>query len=413
MALEKNGKSDPKEQPPARPVNPLISSTVARAHLECTAGPEKGKTFRIAPNVTVIGRDASCDIVLSETVISRQHCRIDRRQDQWVLSNLSANGTILNKKPATAGILADGDEIRIGVKTRLKFVIESVSLSAGGRPQFRRRTGAPEPEGAEADAAREAAQAAEEEQPSLFQRRRNLFIGLGIYLAIVLVGGAIAAYWKYGPGGPAGRYEVPILTLVDMVRPAPGERPLPIVIEKPEGTYVLGPYNDQILVPAEDFRSAKAVRITGMLKSIQVKFLEQKNAPPGYPFIIDVPSPIRAKEFERQAIEQYRIRDLPGKDRALYNSVRYFQMALAYYGGRGYFEESSVNKVFKDAVDELVAKVDREYRNAVVLEKAGLYQQAWAKYQYVLAILPERENPIFDNVNRRMGDLKQRHPDLK
>ena len=413
MAPEKSEKGDAKDQPPARPVNPLISSTVARAHLECTAGPEKGKTFRIAPNVTVIGRDASCDIVLSETVVSRQHCRIDRRQDQWVLSNLSANGTILNKKPATEAVLADEDEIRIGAKTRLKFVVESVSLSTGGRPQFRRRTGAPEPEAAEGDEAKEAAEAAEEAQPSLFQRRRNLFVGLGIYLAIVLVGGAIGAYWKFVGGGATGRYEVPILGLVDMVRPAPGAKPLRVNNIVPEGVYVEGELGGHILIPNEDFRSGKAVRTTGIRSAIEVKFLDQKTAPPGYPYAIDGPNALRAQEFERQAIEQYRIRDLQGKNRALYNAVRYFQMALAYYGGRGYFENSSVNKVFKDSVDELVAKVDREYRNAVVLEKADSYKQAWAKYEYVLAILPERENPIFENVVRRMNDLKQQHPDLK
>ena len=136
------GKDNGKAASPPRPVNPVVS-TLARARLECIAGPQKGQTLRVAPSVTIIGRDPSCDIVLSETAISRQHCRIDRRADQWVLKNLSANGTLLNKKPVDEAALSDGDEIRLGAKTRLLFVVESVPLSSTGRPQFRRRTGAP------------------------------------------------------------------------------------------------------------------------------------------------------------------------------------------------------------------------------------------------------------------------------
>ncbi|MCX5673458.1 MAG: FHA domain-containing protein, partial [Planctomycetota bacterium] len=165
-----------------RPVNPVVS-TLARARLECIAGPEKGQTLRVAPNVTMMGRDPSCDVILSETAISRQHCRIDRRADQWVLKNLSANGTLLNKKPVDEAALPDGSEIRLGAKTRLRFVIESVPLSSTGRPQFRRRTGAPE------EAAAEEGQPEEvpEGKPSLFKRRKSLFIGLGIYLGVMLI----------------------------------------------------------------------------------------------------------------------------------------------------------------------------------------------------------------------------------
>ena len=230
MAGEKeNGKSPPA----ARPGNVALS-TLAKAHLECIAGPDKGKTLRVAPGTTIIGRDPGCDIVLSETAISRHHCRIERRAEQWYLRNLSSNGTLLNKKPADDIVLAEGDEIRIGAKTRLRFAIESVTLSSTGRPQFRRRTGAPE----EGEAPDEAAEEAQETKPSLFQRRKGVFIGLGIYLAAMVVIGAVVGYYKVIGPGKVGGGEVPIMGMDDAVRPEPGATPLLIVRDDSQGPWV-------------------------------------------------------------------------------------------------------------------------------------------------------------------------------
>jgi len=389
-----------------RPVNPVVS-TLARARLECIAGPEKGQTLRVAPNVTMIGRDPSCDIVLSETAISRQHCRIDRRADHWVLANLSANGTLLNKKPVDEAALPDGSEIRLGAKTRLRFVVESVPLSSTGRPQFRRRTGAPE------EAAAEEGQPEEvpEGKPSLFKRRKSLFIGLGIYLGVMLiVFGYLAIIGIVKP--PVRTDEVPTIGLDDTVRPAPGAAPLRIDHEDERGIWAVDARGQTVLVPAADLESGKARRITGIRKSVEVKFLESKNAPRGYPYTIEEANPLVGKECEKQALELYRVRNLPGKQTALYGAVRLFQKALAYHGGRGYFDDTHVNKIYRDALQEFVETVNRHYGNAVILEEADKYKQAYATYRHILDILPERENPVYTNAARRADVLRRRHPDL-
>jgi hypothetical protein len=397
-------KDNGKAPSPPRPVR--VVSTLARARLECIAGPEKGQTLRVAPNVTMIGRDPSCDVILSETAISRQHCRIDRRPDHWVLANLSANGTLLNKKAVDEAALSDGDEIRLGAKTRLRFVVESVPLSSTGRPQFRRRTGAPEEAAAEGQP-----EEVPEGKPSLFKRRKSVFIGLGIYLGVMLIVFAYFAYSKIVKP-PVLADEVPTIGLDDTVRPAPGARPLVIDHEDERGIWAKDVNGQTVLVPAADLESGKARRITGIRKSVDVKFFEKKNAPRGCPYTIEEANPLVGKECEKQALELYRVRNLPDKVTALYSAVRLFQKALAYHGGRGYFDDPAVNKIYRDALEEFINTINRHYRNAVILEEADKYKQAYATYRHILDILPERENPVYTNAARRADNLRRHHPDL-
>ena len=63
-----------------------------------------------------IGRDAACDISLSDTYASQQHARISNRNGSWVIEDLgSTNGTYLNQRKVTVPTaLAPGDTIRIG-----------------------------------------------------------------------------------------------------------------------------------------------------------------------------------------------------------------------------------------------------------------------------------------------------------
>jgi class 3 adenylate cyclase len=44
----------------------------------------------------VLGRDAAADLVVADRMASRAHCRIERRQDEFVLADSSVNGTYLS-----------------------------------------------------------------------------------------------------------------------------------------------------------------------------------------------------------------------------------------------------------------------------------------------------------------------------
>ena len=57
----------------------------------------RDKKFDLGPgrDVVRLGRDPSCDIVLSDRKASREHARIERRRDKFVLVDISSNGTFL------------------------------------------------------------------------------------------------------------------------------------------------------------------------------------------------------------------------------------------------------------------------------------------------------------------------------
>ena len=47
------------------------------ASLEVSSGPDKGESFPLTRMITLIGRDETCDIVLSDETVSREHGKID------------------------------------------------------------------------------------------------------------------------------------------------------------------------------------------------------------------------------------------------------------------------------------------------------------------------------------------------
>lgn len=71
-----------------------------------------------------IGRDPSkCDIILDDSKISGKHACIRMEQGQFTLYDLnSTNHTYVNDQKIQEHILHDGDEIRLGPNSRLKFI---------------------------------------------------------------------------------------------------------------------------------------------------------------------------------------------------------------------------------------------------------------------------------------------------
>ena len=68
-----------------------------------------------------IGRDVSQMIVLDDPFISRRHTRIEKKQDHYMLKDMSSrNGTFLNGNKIFSALLKDQDRIRIG-KTEFIF----------------------------------------------------------------------------------------------------------------------------------------------------------------------------------------------------------------------------------------------------------------------------------------------------
>jgi len=111
-----------------------------------------GKTREVETDETVltIGRASRNTLEIHDDQSSREHCRLERRDDgSWTLTDLaSRNGTLLNDQPIDQAPLRHGDLIRIGTTT-IRFELPQADHAAAEA----------------AEAQREAAQEAGEQAP--------------------------------------------------------------------------------------------------------------------------------------------------------------------------------------------------------------------------------------------------------
>ena len=86
------------------------------ASLFVIRGRDQGKHFTLADNTRhTIGRDASNDIQLLDSEVSRQHAQVFCEDTAFEVMDLgSSNGTTVNGVPATRTVLKSGDRIQIG-----------------------------------------------------------------------------------------------------------------------------------------------------------------------------------------------------------------------------------------------------------------------------------------------------------
>ena len=88
------------------------------------SGPFQGVTFSLATGELSIGRDPSNHLWISDPALSRQHCLLTRKGDQFILRDLgSRNGTSVNGMSVDEVQLHHGDQISIGTSV-LVFLLE-------------------------------------------------------------------------------------------------------------------------------------------------------------------------------------------------------------------------------------------------------------------------------------------------
>lgn len=89
--------------------------TTKGVQISIQAGADSGKTFTIPAEGVRIGRSSKNDIVLSDPLLSRYHCRLFIKDGGlWVTDLGSANETLLNDVPVTEAPAATGSLIAIG-----------------------------------------------------------------------------------------------------------------------------------------------------------------------------------------------------------------------------------------------------------------------------------------------------------
>ncbi len=90
--------------------------------LACTEGPERDTIWEISGSRTTIGRDATCDIIISDRKSSRVHAEVVREGAAYIFYDKgSRNGSLINNVPVSRQPLDFGDQIKIG-DTTIKVV---------------------------------------------------------------------------------------------------------------------------------------------------------------------------------------------------------------------------------------------------------------------------------------------------
>lgn len=95
------------------------------AYLVVLAGSNVGEMHKIEGPETVIGRAMNTNLRLNDDGISRRHCRVLQIGGKVIIEDLgSANGTLVNGELIQHHELSDGDKIRLGATTMLKFTYQ-------------------------------------------------------------------------------------------------------------------------------------------------------------------------------------------------------------------------------------------------------------------------------------------------
>lgn len=112
----------------------------AVAYLRVVGGPDEGKEFPLLRGTSIIGREASCDVRLSDGLVSRQHARLHVTDIVEVVDLGSSNGVIVGGDVVARVALRTGDVVQVGdtqftVSTPLPLrAAESTSHDGGAIP---------------------------------------------------------------------------------------------------------------------------------------------------------------------------------------------------------------------------------------------------------------------------------------
>lgn len=158
-------------------------------------GQPAGQTWPLNPGLTSVGRSANNDIILSSNQVSRVHFVVEMLgPDQYVLTDKSSNGTLVNGRRAQDRTpLKAGDRIQVGE------VVLRCEASAAGAEAWPSANPAPEaaawPAPAPEPAAWPMAASAPAPMPAPLRRPASnvIPIAIGVIAAILILTAVIAA----------------------------------------------------------------------------------------------------------------------------------------------------------------------------------------------------------------------------
>lgn len=96
--------------------------------LLCMFGPLKDRKIPLSNDPIILGRERTNPVYISDLLLSRKHCSIEKNGDEFVIRDLqSRNGVFVNGVPIHERNLAHGDRIEIGTSTFLFLTHEEQS----------------------------------------------------------------------------------------------------------------------------------------------------------------------------------------------------------------------------------------------------------------------------------------------
>jgi len=94
----------PGDQPPLQ----------AAAVVTVSAGPDVGREYPLAVGSSVVGRGRSCEVRLTDPLVSRQHARVNVGDTVELIDMGSSNGIVLGEESVERVVLRPGDKVRLG-----------------------------------------------------------------------------------------------------------------------------------------------------------------------------------------------------------------------------------------------------------------------------------------------------------
>lgn len=122
--VARSAASEPSAPAPAAAPSPPLAPSAPAAKKWQIVQNDGRETHEVTAGGLVVGRDRSCNLVLTHPAVSRRHARISVEAGQVVLEDLkSANGTFVNNARVDKVNVAEGDVVRFGADPVCSFVL--------------------------------------------------------------------------------------------------------------------------------------------------------------------------------------------------------------------------------------------------------------------------------------------------
>ncbi len=310
--------------PTPGPMNPL--------QIQLFVGSAAGRRARFDRSPITFGRDPSNMLVVEDATISRRHGEIRFEAGHWLMVNHSENGTRLNRREITDKPLPikSGDEVFVGGKLLFNITVEPTETTPLGEQSIVSAAVAPEA------------------QPAS-KKKSRLWMGIGIYMGVLLLLVIFFSTLGGGGGNNATETRVPELT---------------------------------------------AEQIASHIRR---------------PLAKESSSELRYRQSVSEARRLFARRDSSIGGR--YEAYRMYQTALTYTGrDDGMFpdEDTDAQFEYRQVQQELIERVTAAYADATNRLNRGDNDGAFRGYQTVMNLYRDGNNPFYTNAQDRQNIASRR-----